>query len=166
MSNPYLRPKDPRFSRPSVTNADGKNRFADGDQSPTAAGNSTDNLFAAGPSTADQPYQPRYEATVQSRGIFLLVLAILGIAGVGTGMSSVVGWSLGWIFPLLATVSSTTAWLLAYQDLQTMQSGAMENSGETMTRISLWLGLAGIVAGLGSVGAMIWLGLGLLPYFL
>jgi hypothetical protein len=166
MSNPLLRPNDPRFSRPNITDDAGKNRFAEPDEAKAVEGSQqTASVFAAG-SAADKPYQPRYETTANSRGVYLLALAILGLAGVGTGFSSLVGWSLGWVFPLVSLVASATAWLLAYQDLAAMKSGAMDDEGRTMTRVAMWMGFGGLLAGIASVGTMIWAGLSLLPFFL
>jgi hypothetical protein len=165
MSNPLLKPNDPRFSRPNITDGEGKNRFAEPDEAKSAEGGKPAGVFASG-SAPGKPYNPRYETTAQSRGVFLLALAILGLAGVGTGFSSLLGWTLGWVFPLVAIVASATAWLLAYQDLAVMKSGAMDDEGQAMTRVAMWLGFGGLLAGVGSVGTMIWAGLSLLPFFL
>jgi hypothetical protein len=144
----------------------GNNRFAEPDEAKSAEGSKPAAGVFAASSAAEKPYQPRYETTAQSRGVFLLALAILGLAGVGTGFSSILGWTLGWIFPLVALVASATAWLLAYQDLAAMKSGAMDDEGRAMTRFAMWLGFGGLIAGVGSVGTMIWAGLSLLPFFL
>jgi hypothetical protein len=96
----------------------------------------------------------------------LLVLAVIGVAGVGTSATSFGGMASGWIFALCGTVASATAWLLAYNDLGEMQLGARDPDGRPLTLVALWLGVLGMAACLATVAAMIWLGLSLLPNIL
>ena len=72
----------------------------------------------------------------------------------------------GWILPLCGTVASCAAWLLAHSDLREMRVGARDESGWALTLIAMWLGVLGLLAGLASVAAMIWLGLSILPSIL
>ncbi|MEX2176442.1 MAG: hypothetical protein WD872_18910 [Pirellulaceae bacterium] len=167
MSNPLLKPNDPRFSRPPLTDGEGKNRFGDPGQetAPTDAPTQpSGDHYSATVVASEQPYQPRYETTAPSRGVLLLVLAVVGIGGAGLGMTSLSGLAAaGWIFPLCATVVSMSAWLLARSDLRAMRHGGRDEAGRPLTLVAMWLGIAGLAACVGSVGAMIWLGLSLLP---
>jgi hypothetical protein len=166
MSNPLLRPNDPRFAKPSITDDAGQNRFGDNEQETDEQ--SPADVFAA-PPAADQelPYQPRYETTAPSRGGWLVGLATLGIAGVLVGGFSLTGLAMtGWIWPLLGSVASVAAWLLAHSDLAEMRSGGRDESGRTTTRVAMWLGIFGLVLCAVAIGGMIWWGLSLLPDFL
>jgi hypothetical protein len=169
MSNPLLKPGDPRFQQPAIVDAAGQNRFAEGDGAGDAppSQRSQEDVYAATPATSEAPYQPRYETTAQARGIILLVLALVGLGGATAGMTSLTGIMLtGWIFPLCAFFASGSAWLLAFGDLREMASGARDEEGRPLTLIAMWLGVIGLVACIGSVVSMIWLGLSLLPGFL
>ena len=91
----------------------------------------------------------------------------LGLAGAGTAASSLSGlMGLGWILPICGAVAAATAWLLAHQDLQAMKTGAVEEAGRPLTLLAMWLGIVGLLACVGAVVAMIWLGLSLLPSML
>jgi hypothetical protein len=159
-----LKPNDPRFVKPPITDGAGQNRFGDPEQLAEQAKGPTKDVYAATPAGSEQPYQPRYETTAASRGVWLLVLAAVGLAGVGVGAASFSGLAMtGWIFPLCGLVASATAWLLGHSDLQEMRVGRRDESGWALTQMAMWLGVLGLVACLGSVAAMIWLGLNLLP---
>jgi hypothetical protein len=167
MSNPILKPNDPRFARPVILDGAGNNRFCDPEQAAEGAPKSPAGIFYASPAASDQPYEPRYEQTAPSRGAWLLVLACIGLAGVGAGAASFSGLAItGWIFPLCGIVASATAWLLAHSDLREMRLGGRDPSGWVMTQVAMWLGVAGLLACLASVVGMIWLGLSLLPSLL
>lgn len=169
MSNPLLKPNDSRFQRPVLQDGEGKSRFtdpADDQLADAASATPTDgNIFAARTHAAgEKPYQPQYETTHRHRGTLLLTLAILGLSGAAGGATALAGLQLmGWVFPLLALCPAAMAWLLSLSDLSEMATGAMDPAGRSMTRLALWLGVAGIFACLGVTAAMIWLGLSLLP---
>jgi hypothetical protein len=94
----------------------------------------------------------------------LLVIAWLGIGGAVIGMIDLVGlFPLGYFAPLISVVPAATAWLLAYQDLRTMQLGAMNDSGRPRTRLAYWLGLFSLIACLAIVATAIWKEMNLLP---
>ncbi|MDX1948037.1 MAG: hypothetical protein SFU86_21740 [Pirellulaceae bacterium] len=166
MSNPLLKPNDPRFVRPTITDEAGHNRFADGANGATPPAPASDNLFAAGSdaASAERPYQPRYETLAPARGVWLLVAGMLGLAGAASSAASLSGvLVLGWFLPLAGTVAAATAWFLAHHDLQAMHTGAIDPSGRPLTLLAMWLGIAGLVSCLATAAAMIWLGLSLLP---
>ena len=169
MSNPLLKPNDPRFHRPVLQDSEGRSRFSDpaDDSSADAAPSppADANIFAArAHATGERPYQPQYETTHRHRGGLLLTLAILGLSGAAGGATALAGLQLlGWLFPLLALCPAMIAWLLSVSDLKAMATGAMDPSGRSITQLALWLGVAGIFACLGVVAAMIWLGISLLP---
>lgn len=166
MSNPILKPGDPRFKQPSIVDGSGQNRFADADSDEQAAQGGGD-MYAATQATSERPFEPRYETTAPSRGVILLVLAIVGLAGAGLGVTSLTGIMLaGWIFPLCAIMASGTACVLAYGHLREMSTGARDDSGRELTLVALVLGMLGLFACIGSVASMIWLGLSLLPNIL
>jgi hypothetical protein len=168
MSNRLIKSDDPRFVRPTIVDAAGKNRFGDDEQTAeqAAAQSQANDLFAVtAASSEERPYQPRYETTAPSRGLWLLVLAIAGAAGVGTSAASFGGLATGSIFALCGTVASAAASLLAYNDLGEMTLGARDREGRPLTLLALWLGLFGMVACLATVAAMIWIGLSFLPDF-
>lgn len=147
MSSPLLRPDDPRFKKPDPRDEQGKNRFADPDAVAPAEPPS-DNLFAAA-ATGERPYQPEYLATSQSRGMLLLVLAILGLSGNAAGTLALSGvFVLAWVLPWLAILPGAAAALLAREDLRAMRLGAMDGGDRVLTRIAFWLGIAGVIGSL------------------
>jgi hypothetical protein len=164
MSNPLLKPNDPRFHKPSIVDGAGQNRFAEGG-SAADAGKETGDAFAAGTAAAGaRPYQPHYEATQRSRSGMLLTIAGLGLLGAAVGILALSGiFPTGYFAPLISVVPGATAWLLAYQDLKTMQLGAMDDSGRERTRLAYWLGLFGLIACLVIVATAVWREMNLLP---
>ena len=94
----------------------------------------------------------------------LLVIAWLGIGGAVIGLVDLTGLlPMGYFAPLISMVPAATAWLLAHQDLRTMQLGAMNDNGRPRTRLAYWLGLFGLIACLGIVATAIWKEMNLLP---
>ena len=158
MSNPLLRPNDPRFQPPPLRDDAGNNLFADPDAPvqaeaadgqpvatppPTAA---ADHLFAPPSAVAgeDQAYQPHYETTHPHRGFLLLVLAVAGLAGDTAFLLLFTGGIFG-LVGLVAIVPAGIAFVLGRADLAGIRQGAIDPSGRQLTLIALWLGLAGCV---------------------
>ena len=157
MSNPLLRPNDPRFQRPPLHDGQGNNVFADpeapvpaepADGQPLAARPvpvETANVFAA-PAADGGPgptYQPQFETTQQHRGILLLVLAVIGLAGSGSLALAATGFAWG-LVGLLGIVPAATAGLLAMADVKAMHRGAIDSSGLVQTRLAMWLAAAAV----------------------
>jgi hypothetical protein len=164
MSNPLIKPNDPRFQKPSIADAAGQNRFAEGQQASGSAAGDTGDAFAAGAAADARPYQVQYEVTQRSRSGMLLTIAGLGLGGAVIGVIALLGiFPTGYFATLISVVPAATAWLLAYQDLKTMRLGAMDDSGRSRTRLAYWLGLFGLVACLGIVATAIWREMNLLP---
>ena len=164
MSNPLLKPNDPRFQKPSLVDPAGQNRFAEGTAAAEGAKEDSGEAFAAGAAADARPYQPQYEVTQQARGGMLLTIAWLGIGGAVIGLIALIGlYPTGYFAPLISIVPAATAWLLAYQDLRTMQLGAMDGTGRQRTRLAYWLGLGGLIACLAIVATAIWREMNLLP---
>ncbi len=169
MSNPLLRPDDPRFQKRSLTDAAGNNLFADPDgvvPAETADGQPVtggSNLFA--PSTDETPYQPHYVTNQAHRGMTLMTLAILGLLGMFFGFFAFTGlFMAGWMLCVLGLAPATAAWLLGMQDLRSMRLGAMDSAGIVATRLSCYLGLAGLIGCLTCIGLVIYTGLDVLSW--
>jgi hypothetical protein len=163
MSNPLLKPNDPRFHKPSIVDAAGQNRFAEGGAA-AEAGKETGDAFAAGAAADARPFQPHYEVTQRSRSGMLLWIAGLSHLGAAVGLLALSGlFPTGYFATLISVVPGATAWLLAYQDLKAMHLGAMDDSGRQRTRLAYWLGLFGLLACLAIVGTAIWKEISLLP---
>ena len=172
MSNPLLRPNDPRFQRAPLRDAAGNNVFADPDAPvPAAAADgaplparvvepTADDVFAS-PTALDagQPsYQPIYETTHPHRGTLLLVLALLGLAGNGPFLLLLAGTSFG-LLGLLAIVPAATAFLLARADLAALRQGAIDPAGRSKTALAWGVGLAATAiyaAALAAIGLSIY----------
>ncbi len=162
MSNPLIRPGDPRFQRPPLFDAAGNNVFADPDApipaepadglplpaTPPAAtpASHPDNIFAAPATIVDDApvYEPQYVATHPHRGLLLLVLAIVGLAGDLALPLLFLGSMLG-LAGLAAIGPAAIAFLLGRADLTAMRQGAVDPAGVNPTRIAMWLGLAGVL---------------------
>jgi len=170
MSNPLLKPGDPRFQQPSIVDAAGQNRFSDteqgdAEQASDQAGGA--DSYAATPATSERPFEPHYETTAQSRELVLLVLAGIGLAGAACGASSLSGILItGWLLPLCAVFAAGPAWILAYNDLREMRTGGRDAAGRPPTLLAMWLGVGALLACIASVATMMWLGMGPLPDFL
>ena len=78
MSNPLLKPNDPRFQKPDIRDTVGKNRFADGSQQQNPPAGAED-VFSAATDEA-RPFVPKYEAQEHSRPTLLFVLGGVGWA--------------------------------------------------------------------------------------
>jgi hypothetical protein len=164
MSNPLLRPNDPRFQRLPIDDDAGKNRFGDDGQAQANAGNDPAAGSFASSTSGEQPYQPRYETTAKSRAKLLTTFAMIGLGGALVGVLGATGLvSTGWVFPLCGSVASGTAMFLGYGDLREMTLGARDGTGRGATSTAMWLGLAGLAGCLGLVATMIWLGLSVFP---
>jgi len=163
MSNPLLRPNDPRFQKPDVHDPAGKNRFGESDQ-PAEATQSESEVYAAAASEEARPFEPRYEAQQQPRTNLLLLLGGLSWAGAAFGAISLTGAiNLGWILPLLGIGPGGAAWFLAYEDLKAIRVGAITAEAHSQTRYAFWLGMTALLACLAIVAAMIYRQMHFLP---
>jgi hypothetical protein len=167
MSNPLIRPNDPRFQKPSIADAQGQNRFAEeaglADRAAAAAEQAAGNQFSSATSEA-VPYQPRFEATQSGRAGLLLALAVLGLTGTLFGALSILNvLQAGSIVPLIALVPAATAWLLGHADLNAIRAGAIDESHRPGTRLAYWLGLIALLGCIGMLATMIYRQLDFLP---
>lgn len=163
MSNPLIKPNDPRFQNRGPLDDQGQNRFAEpadlaAQTLPTATEN---NLFAASAPSDERPFEPEYQTTLAHRGMLLLILAIVGLTGSAGGTLTLTGvLALAWILPLLAMFPSGAAAFLAFEDLRAMRLGAMDRSGLVLTRIACGMGVAGILCSLLALAAIVLFALG------
>jgi hypothetical protein len=160
-------PSNSRFVRPSLVDDQGKSRFADPDAPAKSAETTTDaansgGVFATSAASSERPYSPRYETTAPSRGMLLLVLGLVGLAGAGVTSFSLIT-TVGWLFSLWGLGPSMAAWILAYGDLREMTSGGRDETGRGLTTVAMILGILATVACAGTLIGLIWLGVGLLP---
>src|SRR5438552_9392487 len=101
MSNPLLRPNDPRFQKPEIRDPEGKNRFSEGsnEQISLAGG---DEVYSSAATEEARPFLPQYEVQQHSRPTLLFVLAGVGWGAAFVGAFSLTGvFDVGWISPLL-----------------------------------------------------------------
>lgn len=169
MTNPLLRPDDPRFRKPELRDAAGNNPFAEpleaeaADASP-AAGAPADEPFAAGATNDPRPFLERVEVQQPSRAGLLLVLAGLGWVAAVVGTFALTGlFASGWIGPLLGVIPAWAAWMLAYQDWRAVAAGAIDAAAAPRVRLAYWLGLTALLACGATVGLMIYQNMSFLP---
>ena len=163
MSNPLLKPNDPRFQRPDLHSPEGKNPFADGSQQPKPPAETGDAFSGA---TADEarPFVPKFEAQEHSRPTLLFVLAGIGWAAALIGAFSLIGWfSFGWISPLLGVIPAGAAWMLAHEELKAISAGVIPAQAREKSRHAYWLGLMALVMCVSVISAMIYRGLNFFP---
>lgn len=162
MTNPILRPNDPRFQRPAIQDAEGKNRFGEDSAAPSDPGQAGGVYAAGGDDT--RPYLPEYAAQQHSRAGLLLLLAAAGWVAAVFGAVSFTGvLTSGWISPLLGILPAGCTWLMAYEELKAVEVGAIHADHAPRIRLAMWLGLAALLACLGIVGSMIYLNMKFLP---
>jgi hypothetical protein len=163
MSNPLLRPHDPRFQKPDIRDSEGKNRFGEAANDQDAA-NAVDEVFAASVDPDPRPYEPRYEAQQPSRARLLLVLGGFGWAAAVAGAFSLVsGFDIGWLSPLLGVFPAGAAWFMSHAEMRAIQIGAMDPTAQSPVRHAFWLGLTSLLACLAIVVAMVYRQMHLLP---
>jgi hypothetical protein len=163
MSNPLLHPSDPRFQRPEIRDAAGKNPFADQNAQPDRSPDTND-VYAAAAADEAQPFTAQYSVQQTSRASLLLFLGGIGWGAAAVGAFSFTGWfDVGWLSPLLGLGPAGAAWLLAHEELKAIRAGAISQNHEPQARQAFWLGLTGLIACLGIVVAMICYELRLLP---
>jgi hypothetical protein len=163
MSNPLLRPNDPRFRRAPIEDAAGKNPFAEG-QPASAGAPSSDDLFAPSGGADARPFQPQYLAQQPARAGLFIVLACLGWMGAVLGAASLAGlFTAGWICPLLGAAPAAAAWLLAYEELKSIKLGAIDVVHRPRSRLAMVLGLSSFAACLAVVGSMVYRQMNFLP---
>jgi hypothetical protein len=163
MSNPLLRPNDPRFQRPELRDDAGQNRFTDAsDPTPDTPAAAANNYAAAGGEA--RPFQPRYDAQQPARTGLLYLLGGLGLAGMAVGLLALLRiFTTGWIAPLLGLAPAAAAWLLAWEDLKAIRIGAIGEQSRPGVRLALWLGLVGFFACAAVVASMIYREMTFLP---
>ncbi len=168
MSNPLLHPNDPRFQRPELRDAGGKNPFADQNSPPDRAlqdrATQTGDVYAAAAADGAQPFSAQYPVQQTSRASLLLFLGGIGWGAAAVGAVSFTGWfDAGWISPLLGLGPAGAGWLLAYEELKAIQAGAIAREAQPQAQHAYWLGLTGLIACIGVVVAMICWEMRLLP---
>jgi hypothetical protein len=163
MSNPLLRPNDPKFQQPEIRDNEGKNRFAEAADKHSSAQETTD-IYAVAPGDEPRPFVPQYEVQQRSRANLLLILGGLGWAAALIGGISLTGiFAIGWLAPLLGIFPAGGAWFLAHEEIRAIRSGAIAPQALSPTRHSYWLGVTGLLACLAIVAAMIYREMNVLP---
>lgn len=163
MSNPLLRPNDPKFQRPDLRDEAGQNRFSE-DSAPEADPPAeTANNYATAAGDV-RPFEPRYEVQQQARTGLFYLLGGLGYAGMAVGLLALLRiFTTGWIAPLLGLAPAAAAWLLAWEDLKAIRAGAIAEDARPGLRLAMWLGLLAFFACASVVASMIYREMTFLP---
>jgi hypothetical protein len=167
MSNPLLKPDDPRFQPRPLTKADGSNPFAEGEAvlEAEAAGSKAGpdrvgSAFTAPAATDERPFRVQYELTAPHRGGLLLVMSVISMLGAILGAFVMY---LGWVLPLLALVPALTVIFLAVEDLKMMKLGGRDPAGRAATIAALVISSLLALGLCTMIGIYIYLGFNLLP---
>jgi hypothetical protein len=163
MSNPLLKPEDPRFRKPELRDEAGQNRFAEEEAAKAGEDSKSGDAFATASGDA-RPFDPRYEAHQTPRTALLYLLDGMAWTGAAVGVIALSGViPAGWIFPLLGIAPAGAAWLLAWDDIKAIRTGAMAAEARPATRLAMWIGLLGLFACASIVGSMIYREMPFLP---
>ena len=114
-------------------------------------------------------YQPEgYVRTLPHRAGTILTLGIVGligtiVGGLGALASFAVGSSFEAIvfmsglapFALFSLAASVPCWMMGGYDIRAMRAGAMDTSGQTKTRIGLYLGIAATTFSVGLMALVV-----------
>lgn len=164
MPNPLLKPNDPRFQKPLLSEGVKNNPFAE------VVAESSDkekiaSVYVPASLNGDpQPYTPAYAAQQTPRFQQLFLLGSLGWCAAVIGAVSFTGiFDIGWLAPLLGLGPAAAAWLLAHEDIKAIRVGAIRAEAYPPTRYAFWLGLTALLACAGIVGAMIYREMNFLP---
>jgi hypothetical protein len=162
MSNPLIRPSDPRFQKPEIRDPAGKNRFGESDASPDSPVGASE-VYAAASDDA-RPFSPHYEVQQRSRPEMLFVLGAMGWLAAIVGAISLAGlFDIGWLSPLLGVIPGGAAWLLAHEELKSISAGIIAAEARGKVRHAYWLGLSALIACAAIVAAMIYRHMNFLP---
>ena len=146
MSNPLIRPNDPRFQRQPLTDESGRNRFGDDTalQAQPANDSPANDSAYASPVSSEQPaYQPEYASGQPSRQRLIQTLAASAASAIA--LSGIAVWLSHWTaYPLLliALPTSGLAWYTAADELSVIRRGGLEASHRNFARIGLAVGIA------------------------
>src|SRR5437870_2413635 len=163
MSNPLLKPNDPRFQKPDIRGTEGKNRFSEGSQAPSSAPGGGQ-IYSAAATDEERPFVPKYDVQQRSRPTILFVMAGVGWGAAMVGAVSLTGiFDVGWISPLLGVVPAGAAWLLAHEELKAIAAGVIAAEAREKSRHAYWLGLMALIMCLTMVAAMIYRRMHFLP---
>jgi len=163
MSNPLLKPEDPRFRPLEFRDEAGQNRFGEEEAAKAGVDSKSGDAFATASGDA-RPFEPRYEAHQVPRTALLYLLGGMAWTGAAIGAVALAGLiPAGWICPLLGIAPAGAAWFLAWEDLKSIRTGAMDEEARPATRLAMWIGLLGLLACAAIVGSMIYREMPFLP---
>ncbi len=165
MSNPLIRPNDPRFQRPSLTDETGANRFAD--DTPPPAEFADVQPGAGSPYSTPQPsaepaYQPEYVSGQPSRQS--LIFSLTGSSVAALGGAAIAIWMAHWVtYPLLLIALPTAAvgWYTAADELSVIRKGGVGLQHRPAARFGLALGIVCTLLALALAYAAIESGIGM-----
>lgn len=146
MSNPLIRPNDPRFQRQPITDEAGNNRFAD----------EASSVFAP-PHSSGQTYQPEYVSGQPSRHRLIQWLCASSISAIVLAFAALLlaHWS---VYPLLliAGMISGLTWYTSADELSVIRRGGVADTHRTIARLGVVIGMAGVLLTIGVVYAALW----------
>ncbi len=164
MSNPLLRPNDPRFQRPEIPAASGQNPFGEDAAATTADSGKDAGVYAAATSDEPLPYTARYPVQQHSRAQLLVFLGGVGWGAAAVGVFSFTGWfDSGWLSPLIGMAPAGAAWFLAHEELKAIRAGAIAAAAARPASHAFWLGVTGLIACLAVFSTMIYRQMNALP---
>lgn len=137
MTNPLLRPDDPRFRPKKVAGDADANPFSEGDavlDAEATAPNRNTNTFAPAATDSSRPFLPQYVMTADHRGWLLLALDLISFFACLLGV--LVNW-IGYALPLLGIMPAVVVVFLAAEDLRMMKLGGRNPAGQSITRLAL-----------------------------
>ncbi len=165
MSNPLLKPDDPRFRPKQIVQPDGGNPFSEGEavlEATGEAGPRSTNTFASPTIEGGRPFIPQYEQTADHRGG--LLLSLISVTFVGGLLGLFYGW-LGLVLPFLSIVPAVAVIFMASEDLKMMKLGGRDPAGRTLTIIALILAVVLTLIIATMIGLLVYWGVSFFPDF-
>jgi hypothetical protein len=157
MSNPLIRPNDPRFQRQPLTDEAGQNRFSDDAPVPAMPADQprADASVYASPQVSEEPaYRPEYVSGQPSRHRLIQLLSAASISALG--VATVALWLEHWsVYPLLlvAGMISGLNWYTSADELSVIRRGGVDDTHRTVARLGVAIGIACALATAGIVYA-------------
>ena len=153
MSNPLIRPSDPRFQRPPITDETGINRFSEDEPiqaQPADMPATEESAFAAPQSSDERAYQPEYATGQPSRHRLIQTLSASALTAVSVAALTL--WIEHWtVYPMLLIALPTAIlnWYVAADELSVIRRGGVNADHRTVARLGLAVGIACTLSAIG-----------------